>query len=370
MRVGLGVVGFVAATIQKPPYYADAPRHALLVHGPTPWIYLISVWQRWDARWYQQITEYGYQVGTGSDAFFPLYPLLTKIVSVLAFGHDPGGHVVWAQLVVSSIAFFFAIGMLYKLVRLHVGPVTARLTVLLLVFFPVGFFLLAPYTESLYLALSVGAFYLARRGHPWAAGAVGLLAGLTRSQGVFLAPALAWEYVRQRRQQGKWPGIGLFSAVLPILGFVAFSEYLRHFVGDTASALDMQAAWGYSVTPPWLSIAASWKNITDTSNLPEALNLFCLLLFGGITVWMALRRRLPFFYAVYCVPYLTLLYFREEYYSPLLSTSRYTLVLFPCFLMLALWLVRRPWLAASWLVVSVLFQVGLLEIFIAWEFAG
>jgi hypothetical protein len=367
MRIGLGLIGFIAASMVKPPYYADGAY--LTVTGPTPWIYIISIWQRWDARWYELIAQSGYHNGSGTDAFFPLYPLLTRGVSLLTFGHNPGGNVIWAQLVVSSIAFFFAVGLLYKLMRLDVGPVTAQLAVLLLVFFPTGFFLLAPYTESLYLALSVGAFYLARRGHPWAAGLVGFAAALTRTQGVLLAPALAWEYIRQRRRHGKWPGTALLAAGLPVLALVVFTEYLHRSVGDPASALAIQEAWGYAITAPWDAMAASWDNVRLSSNLPEALNFVSLIGFGLLVVWMV-RRRLPFSYVLYSVPYLGVLFFRKMYYSPLLSDSRFTLMLFPCFLVLAMWLARRPWLAGSWLLVSILFQVGLLEIYIYWLFAG
>jgi Mannosyltransferase (PIG-V) len=367
MRLGFGLITLLSAEFQKPIYYQA--KAYLLLHGPTPWIYILSSWQRWDARWYQEITEYGYSAGTGSDAFFPLYPLLTRVVSFFAFGHNPGGHVVWAQLLVSSTAFLVGMGLLYKLARLDVGPATAQLAVLLLALFPTGLFLLAPYTESLYLALSVGAFYLARREHPWAAGIVGFAAGLTRMQGVFLAPALAFEYIQQRRRHGKWPGWGLLAAALPVAALVLFNVYLHAVVGETRSALQIQAEWGYTLTSPWTAISASWNDITHSSDLVEALNLFSLIGFAVLTLWMV-RSRLPLSYTIYAVPYLALLYARLMYFSPLMSLSRFTLVLFPCFIVLAMRLARRPWLAASWLVVGALFQVGLLEVYVQWGFVG
>ncbi len=45
---------------------------------------LLSSWQRWDALWYQHITEVGYRVGDGSAAFFPLYPILGRLATPIA----------------------------------------------------------------------------------------------------------------------------------------------------------------------------------------------------------------------------------------------------------------------------------------------
>jgi Mannosyltransferase (PIG-V) len=367
LRVGFGAIAFLSAEFVTPIYYQA--QSYLLVRGPVPWIYLISTWQRWDSRWYQQISQYGYHVGDGSEAFFPLYPLVTRVVSTLAFGHDPGGNVVWAQLVVASVAFFFAVGLAYKLARLDVGPATAQLTVLLLVFFPTSFFLLAPYTESLFLALTLGSFYLARRGHPWAAGIVGFAAGLTRLQGVFLTPALAWEYIRQRRQQGKWPGLALLASGGPALALILFNVYQHAVLGETASPLDIQAQWGYQLVPPWVGVQASWNDFSHSSNLVEVLNLVSLYGFGLLTIWL-IKRRLPFMYTLYLVPYLLLLYGRRMYFSPLMSDARFMVVLFPCFLVLATWLIKRPWLAMSWIAVSALFEVGLVECYVRWGFPG
>src|SRR4029077_2699644 len=70
------------------------------------------------------------------------------------------------------------------------GPARAhdaeRLAVLLTAFAPMAFFLSAVYSESLFLALSVGLFWSARKGRWAIAGALGALAGATRSVGVVL----------------------------------------------------------------------------------------------------------------------------------------------------------------------------------------
>src|SRR5207245_11260971 len=69
--------------------------------------------------------------------------------------------------------------------RVEPGEV-ARLVVLVTAFAPMAFFLSAVYSESLYLALSVGCFWAARHGRFAIVGALGALAAATRSAGVLL----------------------------------------------------------------------------------------------------------------------------------------------------------------------------------------
>ncbi len=67
----------------------------------------------------------------------------------------------------------------------------ARLAVLVTAFAPMAFFFSAVYSESLYLALSVGLFWSARQGRWALVGVLGALAAATRSTGlVLLLPAL------------------------------------------------------------------------------------------------------------------------------------------------------------------------------------
>ncbi len=82
--------------------------------------------------------------------------------------------------------------------RLDFDRATAARAVLYLLVFPTTLFLSAVYAESLFLALTVAAFYHARRGQWWIAGALGGLAALARPHGVLLALPLAVEYLAQR----------------------------------------------------------------------------------------------------------------------------------------------------------------------------
>jgi hypothetical protein len=353
---------------------------------------LISYWQRWDALWYQHIATAGYAVGDGTVAFFPLYPLASRLVSVAL-----GGNIVLAELVVSALACVGAMTLLWRLVSQEAGgrlprawvlpyPVPfgrrtglAALTVLLMLCFPVGYFLFAPFTESLFLLFAVATLYLARSGRPWLAGVAGLLAGLTRMQGVFLVLPIAWEILAEhgtfawlRRRGGRPPGWTLLAAALPLAGFVSFTLYQRLVVGEQKSGLDLQALWGYRLLLPTDVLAAAWSYLTsDRGDVPraiEAMNAVALL--GATVVALLGARRLPIAYTLYVLPSLGILYCRAMFFSPLMSASRYVLVLFPCFMVAASWLAPHPRIAAALLVLGVALELVLFQYFARWGFVA
>ncbi|NIP31808.1 MAG: hypothetical protein GTO02_20035, partial [Candidatus Dadabacteria bacterium] len=91
-------------------------------------------------------------------------------------------------LIVSNIAYGFAVFYLYKLVLLDFEWDDALRTVIYFTIFPTAYFLHAAYTESLFLALTIASFYYARN-DKWAlCGVIGMLAALTRITGILLLP--------------------------------------------------------------------------------------------------------------------------------------------------------------------------------------
>ena len=363
----------------------------LVIRGRDLVSQVLANWQRWDALWYQHIAESGYRPDDGSTAFFPLYPFLARGLSSVL-----GGSLVAAELVVSSVAYVGALWLLWKLVRVEVLRLPGRtseddgsrarrlllvpvLAVLLTALAPSGFFLLAPYTESLFLLLTVASFWFMRTGHLWTAGAVGFLASLTRVQGVLLALPLAYEHVRARgtirwlcTRQGRPPGAGILAAALPIAGLLLLYGYQVVALGAERVGLGAQAPWGYRVVPPWDAVASSWEYIAASVGRPaalvEALNLLSLVGFGGLVLLGV--RRLPVSYTLYVVPSAAVLLLRETWFSPLMSVSRFCVVLFPGTMLLALWLAPRPRLAAAWLAVSFAMQLVLFQYWVRWGFVA
>src|SRR4051812_3693066 len=147
----------------------------------------LGIWNRWDASLYLKIAQNGY-TSTGDDrfliVFFPLYPTL------VAFGEIFVRDYLLSAFLVSALASIAAGLALRELTRLDHSERTAQLAVLFLFIFPTSYFLHIPYTESLFLALVIGAFLAARKRSWIVAGIVGGLACLTRINGLLLVPAL------------------------------------------------------------------------------------------------------------------------------------------------------------------------------------
>jgi hypothetical protein len=327
---------------------------------------LVGVWQRWDACWYGKIATFWYEPQELSVNFWPLFPLLTGFISPLV-----GGGVALAGLVVSGIAYVFAMVGLYRLVARDVDPVTARRTVVVLSIFPSAFFLFAPFTEALFLALAVWTMVAARERRWVLAGAVGLLAALTRIQGVFLIFPVGWEVAVAAGLTAWRPwrslalpaidwgviGRGLIAVGGPALGFWSFIGYTAATVGQTP--LDTQDAWGgKEFFPPWEVVDAAWTWAIERSDPLQAFNLILLIGFGVLLVVAA--RRLPISYTLYALPQFVLLATRIQP-TPLTSTNRYLLVIFPVFVVLAL----IPWarVRLAWGITSILFLALLLTEF-------
>src|ERR1700730_34269 len=99
-------------------------------NSPLEWL---NVWNRWDAIHYQNIAQNGYQaIGEGRFllVFFPLYPLLVRLVAFLARDY------VLSAFIVSGIASVVAGWLLKRLATLDESEMVAQRAVWFLIIFP------------------------------------------------------------------------------------------------------------------------------------------------------------------------------------------------------------------------------------------
>ncbi len=242
---------------------------------------VLEPWHRWDAPHYTDIAVFGYmsndpgtlvppsgytQVYPGDldlyIVFFPLYPWLVGAVNAII------GAPVAAAFVVSTVASLFVAPLLYRLVAVDLGRRIGLWAAGLLVIFPTAYFLHIGYTESLFLALAFGSIWLARTNRWWAAGAIGLLAALTRANGLVLIPALgveAWLQWREHREpRVEWLAIGGIAIGFGIYLVLNWSVY-----GDPLAFSAIQRShWFKDLSPPWEGIAGmiEWTASADADN--------------------------------------------------------------------------------------------------------
>jgi len=214
---------------------------------------LVQVLVGWDSGWFLDIASHGYYFnpeGQSSIAFFPLYPMLIRVVAWPFGGTDKA---IWtAGILTSYVAFALALLALHRFTERVFGDrETARRTVLYISIFPFSLFFTRVYAESLLLLTTVLAISRAWDGQWWRAGAWGALATLARPNGMLVALPLALLALRGR------PPVRALASRLPSLvlttaGLVVYCAYVYALSGDPLAWLSAQAHWGYSLGhPPW-----------------------------------------------------------------------------------------------------------------------
>ena len=312
---------------------------------------LFSPLARWDSVWYLAIANLGYgDVDSPRTAFFPLYPLLTRGLGQLGGGSE--GAVLIASYLVALSALGVALYLLHRLTELELGRAAAGPAVLLLCVFPASVFLGAPYSESLFLAASIGAFYAARTGHWAAAGAAAAAASATRSAGVLLLLPLAILYWQSTEPGRRWRPDAAWLALAPA-GLVAYSLFLAAAHGDPLAFLSAQELWSRHFAGPfvgvWDGLVAAFDGVRqlgsgsrDTVYFQQAggdpfrVAAVNLMLFGAVVfaavASLGVLRRLPFAYGAYVVAALALPLSYPVEPQPLMSLPRFLVVLFPVFM--------------------------------------
>jgi Mannosyltransferase (PIG-V) len=339
---------------------------------------------RWDSVWYLTIAKFGYQAGDQHLsfyphrlAFFPLYPWLIR-----ALGFITRSDLV-AGVLISLVAFAIALFVLHRLVSLDFSEEVARTTVMLVAFSPMAMFFSAVYTESLFLALSLGSIYAARREQWLVAGVFGGLAAVSRNGGIALLLPLAILYMygprgSDRAVPTRWaaetvtglrrllpryrlaPDAGWILLVPAALG--AYLVYLGIRYGQALAPFQSESYWLRQSTFPLTTILDSarqaWNGLRQLVHGPnppyyvsgyaqsvissafQDVYLFGFLILGLVALVAGLRR-LPAAYSAYSFAMLVLALADPVSLQPLASLPRYELVIFPMFIWAAQAITRR-----------------------------
>lgn len=242
---------------------------------PIPWRLdgvpaIVDALSRWDAGWYLAIVGEGYTYSPdaqSSVAFFPLYPLAVKAVSLVAW---EGSSIAMSFLLLSNLAFLGALLVLYRFaMRLTGREEVARTAVALMAFQPAAVFFSAPYTESLFLLLTLGSLLAALNRHWVTACILGLLCSATRNLGVFLTPAIGLMWLESRgirwrdifRRESLRLLVGalrdpewLWVLLIPC-GLFAYMAFLQLRFGNALAFVVTQEHWERQISGFWQVIS-------------------------------------------------------------------------------------------------------------------
>ena len=287
------------------PYYASLLEET----GPEQ-----AVWAHFDGAHYLKLAKVGY-VDTGTQAFFPVYPLLIRTLHLTGLSYFASARLIsFLSLVFSlvSLAYLF--------------PRRARELSLVLLLFPTSFYLAGVYTESFFLLLTLLFFLLLKRRAFFLSALVAGLASGTRLVGVFLALSLLIEIIKYK------PRYALGLLTLSLSGFLGYLYFLNHQFGDPLMFAHVQSMFGAGRTseiitlPQVLYRYARMLLTVDPRTLVFARAGFELLSFlSGIYLAWSYRAKLSLPLALYLWPALLI----PSLSGTLSSFPRYLLVLLP-----------------------------------------
>ena len=223
-----------------------------------------GLFYNWDSGWFACIASSGYFGPACSDgatterfAFFPLYPLLARGVAwTVGAGAVHVVALLFALWLVAAVASFFATVALFELVRRSSGSSAARRAAALFLLGPYAVFLVASYSESLYLAGAVGAWYFcSRRRYVWCA-VSGIIATLSRASGLFLVPALLVLYITTTVREGRRLRVrDLLLVGCSGLGVLGYWAWLAARTDDPLAWFHAQSlGWHRSTRWPWQTL--------------------------------------------------------------------------------------------------------------------
>ena len=323
---------------------------------------LFGVWQRWDGIYYQLIAEKGYSADYLS-VYFPFYPLLGHWINALT-----GISTLVALLLVSNIMFIGLLILLNLLANDLFDQDVGRRVVFSAAIFPTAFFFSAVFPQSLALFLILLSYYSFRK-KSWAVAAVSaFLAGVTHGTVVPLALLLAVEVLRIFKQHNLFQRIALgLIPALPILGTGLFLAWRIRFGYSDYSQLQMRE-WGASFMTPWQFVNSMVTySKANGFNVIHWMNVAMLLLACIVTVWSF--RKLPLSVSIFQLSTLIFITLSGISAKPLISISRYVLIMFPIFFFIGIQM-QKKLVRLGVIELCVILQILLTGFFFMWGFVG
>lgn len=302
------------------PVFGNAfPYVETLIQSKLP--YWVWSFGGFDGVHYLRIAKDGYAYQY-TQAFFPVYPILIKLVSFATFG-----NYLLAGLLISNISFLLSLIVFYKLITKIYNSKIALWSIIFLLSFPTSFYFGAIYTEGLFFLTIISSFYLLEQNKNWQGSIIGILASGTRLVGVFLCLST----FSKKHYKSRAP------LLLIPLGLIFYMVYLQFNFNNAFYFLTAQTAFGQNRETSKIillpQVLYRWVNQLLTTNglvfansafeLSTTIFAIILLIIGLKTV----KKEWIIFSAFSVItPTLT---------GSLASMPRYVLVAFPVFVVLA-----------------------------------
>jgi len=313
--------------------------YLLLMNKPIgSWYGWLEIWNRWDSVRHIRLAQIGY-TGIGAERAdligFPLYPWLVRLFAIIFQDY------LISAFIVSGLALIAAGLLLHKLVLADFPDSVAQNSVWFMLIFPTGYFLHINYNESLFIALTIGCFLAARQGHWSLAGILGIFLCFTRFNGLIIVPALMMEAFLQYRESRRWQWQWFWVLAAP-LGFGLYLLLNQYVAGDALAFLTIgKENFHKSLSMPWHGIRGvynlMWSPEISHAQMIGVQEFIFIVLGAGCTIACGFLLRPS--YTVWMIGNWFLLVSSGF----ILSIPRYTLVMFPIFILFAKFAEKRLW---------------------------
>ena len=333
---------------------------------------MINIWETWnvwDARHYVAIATTNYHWASNDEAvligFLPLLPLTMYVFKSLF-----QTSVLVAGYMVSTISTILLSIILYKLVLLDYSKKVGILTVFMLFIFPTSFFLHIPYTESLFMLLTVSAFYFARKRYYWISFLCIALGTFTKIVGLALLPAILVEIIIIDKEYFKKINFNskliiiLLGSVISLSGFFAYLFINNQIWGDPFYFNIVKKQFhSISFAPFGQGLVVAFDALSYRVGIEKFFLGYAQIaafLLGLITsIYVVIKMRLS--YGTYMIVVLWLSC-ASSFWT---GMPRFILTLFPMFIVLALFS-RQAIFKYLWIIFSIIFLYVFAVNFIQW----
>lgn len=303
---------------------------------------------QWDGGHYLAIAEFGYQ-DPQNYAFFPLYPLIIKTLS-LVFENQ----VFWG-LFISNLALLLFLVCLFNIIKKKYSPVIAFNTIVSFLVFPTAFFTTTFYTESLFLLLVAISFYSIERKFFLLTAFSVSLASLTRPVGVTLTISVFYRYLSIIKFNLKKINAKIIYPILSFSGISLYCLFLFTTTKDPIKFLGVQTSWGRFVSDPvttiffyyWTFLTSGIRPFMDYFDFSLTISFLIILAYGAKKIPSSLWI---FSILVILIPAST---------GTLTSMPRYLLSSLGTFVIIGQLLQKNPQLKIPYWTLSLLLQIFL-----------
>jgi hypothetical protein len=262
-----------------------------------------STWIRWDSGYYIQIAEnsyeyfscaghFGYPINApqmcGNAGWFPGYPLIIKLFSVLPFSaYDVSP---W----VSRLMFFMSLILFSKVA--NVSKLSFKNIVFMLIpaFWFGHIYFNNTFPNSTVLFFMLLAFYSYLNEKKWILYFSCIMASMSYPTGILVSGVVTITMFLSSDEKLLKRGKTMLPAVFGFVGLALFFAYLQYDVGDWSAFLDIQKKYNHGIYNPLLNIGVKFSgfsfDFSDGKNSILMQSALILLLYFITTAYFFIRK--------------------------------------------------------------------------------